>query len=150
MPQSLTNNYIHIIFSTKDRHPFIDKFIADELYAYLAGICKKQESYPVEIGGTIDHVHILCLLSRKIPLMKLIEELKSHSSQWIKNKGNKYQNFYWQNGYGGFSINPTEIEIVREYILKQEEHHKKRTFQEEYRAFLKKYDVEYDERYVWD
>ena len=114
MPQSLTNNYIHIIFSTKDRHPFIDKFIADELYAYLAGICKKQESYPVEIGGTIDHVHILCLLSRKIPLMKLIEELKSHSSQWIKNKGTKYQNFYWQNGYGGFSINPTEVEIVRE------------------------------------
>ena len=150
MPQSLTKNYIHIIFSTKERHPFIDKFIADELYGYLAGICKKQESYPVEIGGTIDHVHILCLLSRKIPLMKLIEELKSHSSQWIKNKGTKYQNFYWQNGYGCFSINPTEVEIVREYILNQEEHHKKRTFQEEYRAFLKKYDVEYDERYVWD
>ena len=109
MPQSLVKNYIHITFSTKERHPFIDKSIDDELYAYLAGICKKQESFPVEIGGTEDHVHILCLLSRKIALMKLVEELKSHSSNWMKTKGNKFQNFYWQNGYGGFSVNPSEI-----------------------------------------
>ena len=150
MPQSLVKNYIHITFSTKERHPFIDKTIAKELFAYLGGICKNQESYPVEIGGTADHVHILCLLSRKIALMKLIEELKSHSSGWIKKKGIQYQKFYWQNGYGGFSVNPTEIDIVRKYILNQEEHHKKHTFQEEYRAFLKKYNIEYDERYVWD
>lgn len=150
MPQSLVKNYIHITFSTKKRHPFIDKTIAKELYAYLGGICKNLESYPVEIGGVADHVHILCLLSRKVALMKLVEELKSHSSGWIKTKGNDYQNFYWQNGYGGFSVNPSEIEVVRKYILNQEEHHKKRTFQDEYRAFLKKYNVEYDERYVWD
>ncbi|MFO8000074.1 MAG: IS200/IS605 family transposase [Marinilabilia sp.] len=150
MPQSLVKNYIHITFSTKERHPFIDKSIDDELFAYLAGICKRQESFPVEIGGTKDHVHILCLLSRKIALMKLIEELKSHSSNWMKTKGTKFQNFYWQNGYGGFSVNPSEIEVVRKYILNQEEHHKKMTFQDEFRAFLKKYDVEYDERYVWD
>lgn len=150
MPQSLVKNYIHITFSTKDRYPFIDKKIARELFAYLAGICKNFESYPVEIGGVADHIHIVCNLSRKIPLMKLVEELKSHSSGWIKTKGNGYQNFYWQNGYGGFSVNPKEIEVIRQYILNQEEHHKKRTFQDEYRAFLEKNNVEYDERYVWD
>ena len=150
MPQSLVNNYIHITFSTKERQPFIDKTIANELHSYLAGICKNLESFPVEINGVADHVHILCLLSRKIALMKLIEELKSHSSRWIKTKGSKYKNFYWQNGYGGFSVNPTEIEIVRKYILNQEMHHKKCTFQDEYRAFLKKYNIEYDVRYVWD
>ena len=150
MPQSLVKNYIHITFSTKERYPFIDKIIDKELYAYLGGICNNMESYPVEIGGIADHVHILCLLSRKIALMKLVEELKSHSSGWIKTKGKKYQKFYWQNGYGGFSVNPTEIDVVRKYILNQDEHHKKRTFQDEYRAFLKKYNVEYDERYVWD
>jgi putative transposase len=150
MPQSLVKNYIHITFSTKERYPFIDKNIAKELYPYLGGICKNLESFPVEIGGIADHVHILCLLSRKIALMKLVEELKSHSSGWIKTKGNKYQKFYWQNGYGGFSVNPTKIEVVRKYILNQEVHHKKRTFQDEYRAFLTKYNMEYDERYVWD
>ena len=150
MPQSLVKNYIHITFSTKGRQPFIDKTIANELYAYLGGICKNYESNPVEIGGYIDHIHILCLLSRKIALMKLVEELKSHSSKWIKTKGDLYQNFYWQNGYGGFSINPNEAELVINYIKNQEEHHKKKTFQEEYRAFLKRYNVEYDEKYVWD
>lgn len=141
---------MHIVFSTKDRQPFIHPSVAPELYAYLGGICKNMESFPVEIGGSTDHVHILCLLSRKMALMKLVEELKSHSSKWIKDKGHEYRSFYWQNGYGGFSVNPTEIDIVRKYISGQNEHHEKRTFQDEYRAFLKKYAVEYDERYVWD
>jgi len=82
--------------------------------------------------------------------MKLIEKVKSYSSKWIKTKGNNYQNFYWQRGYGAFSVNPTEIDIVKKYISKQEEHHKKTTFQDEYRAFLKKYKIDYDEKYVWD
>ncbi len=82
--------------------------------------------------------------------MKLMEELKSHSSKWIKNKGAGYENFYWQNGYGAFSVNPSEIATVITYITNQHEHHHKKTFQDEYRAFLKKYNVEYDERYVWD
>lgn len=150
MPQSLVKNYIHIVFSTKDRQPFIHPSVAPELYAYLGGICKNLESFPVEIGGSTDHVHILCLLSRKMALMKLVEELKSHSSKWIKDKGDEYKSFYWQNGYGGFSVNPTEIDIVCKYISEQNVHHEKRTFQEEYRAFLKKYAIEYDERYVWD
>ncbi len=82
--------------------------------------------------------------------MRLIEEVKSHSSMWIKEKGVQYRKFYWQRGYGSFSVNPTEIDVVRQYIEKQEEHHKHRSFQEEFRAFLKKYNVKYDERYVWD
>ena len=150
MPQSLVYNYMHITFSTKDRNPFIDKNISAELFSYLGGICKNKECNPIIIGGHKDHVHILCLLSQKIALMNLIEQIKSHSSKWIKTKGKQYQNFYWQRGYGGFSVNPTEVEIVKNYIQNQEEHHKKKTFKEEYLAFLKKYKIDYDEKYVWD
>jgi putative transposase len=150
MPQSLVKNYLHITFSTKNRYPFIDKTIENELYQYLGGICKHMECYPLMVGGYQDHVHILCIMSRKIALMKLIEELKSHSSSWIKGKGTNYQNFYWQRGYGGFSVNPTQTNIVERYILNQKEHHKIKTYQEEYSAFLNKYQIEYDERYVWD
>ena len=150
MPQSLVKNYVHIVFSTKHRVPLISKEIEEELFSYLGGICKNLECNPIQIGGHKDHIHILCLLSKKIALMDLIEKVKTNSSKWIKTKGKEFENFYWQNGYGTFSVNPTEIEIVKNYILNQEEHHKKKTFQEEFLAFLKKYYVEYDERYVWD
>jgi REP element-mobilizing transposase RayT len=150
MPQSLVRNYLHITFSTKHRVKTIDEQIQDELYKYLGGICKNNECNPIIVGGHFDHVHILCLLSQKIALMKLIEEIKSHSSSWIKTIDERYSKFYWQNGYGAFSVNPSEIEVVRKYILGQAEHHKKISFQDEYRAFLKKYNVDYDERYVWD
>jgi putative transposase len=150
MGQSLVKNYLHLIFSTKNREPFIEKTIQPELYNYLGGICNSLESYPVKIGGYDDHVHILCLLSKKITLIKLMEELKSNSSKWIKTKGETFSNFYWQDGYGAFSVSPSEIQVVTEYISNQEEHHGKKTFQDEYRSFLKKYTVEYDERYVWE
>ena len=150
MPQSLVKNYLHITFSTKNRKPLISQDIEGELHDYLGGTCKALECNPIIIGGHHDHIHMLCLLSQKIALMKLIEEVKSHSSKWIKTKYDKFKNFYWQSGYGAFSVNPTEIDLVKEYIMHQHEHHKKMTFQEEYRKFLKKYNVEYDERYVWD
>lgn len=150
MPQSLIRNYLHITFSTKNREPFIQPEIEDELYTYLGGICKKLECNPILVGGHKDHVHILCLLSQKIALMNLMEKLKSHSSKWIKTKENRYKQFYWQRGYGAFSVNPAEIDIVAQYIANQKEHHRKRTFKEEYLAFLKKYEVDYDERYIWD
>ena len=150
MPQSLVKNYIHITFSTKNRYPFITDSIRDELFNYLGGTCRELESQPIIVGGVKDHVHLLVNLSRKIALMSLIEKLKSHSSKWIKTKGENYKNFFWQRGYGGFSVNPNQIDVVRQYILNQETHHKKVTFQDEYRAFLKKYDVDYDEQYVWD
>ena len=150
MPQSLVKNYLHITFSTKNRQSLIDKNIEEELFRYLGGICKNMECNPIIISGHKDHIHILCLLSRKVALMKLIEEVKSHSSKWIKTKGNKYQKFYWQNGYGGFSVNPKQLDDVKNYILNQEEHHKNRTFKEEYLELLMENDIEYDERYIWD
>jgi len=150
MPQSLVKNYIHITFSTKHRQPYIDDKIEVELFKYLGGICKNLECNPVIVGGFKNHVHILCLLSRKIALMKLIEEVKSHSSKWIKTKGIQYKNFYWQNGYGGFSVNPNQLDIVKNYILNQKEHHKNQTFKEEYLKLLIENKIEHDERYVWD
>lgn len=150
MPQSLVKNYIHIIYSTKNREPFIQERFKNELYNYIGGTCNNLECYPVKIGGIADHIHILCLLSKKLALIKLIEEIKSHSSKWFKTKDDSLQNFYWQRGYGAFSVNPSELDAVSKYIENQIEHHSKISFQDEYRLFLKKYNIEYDERYVWD
>lgn len=150
MGQSLVKNYIHIIFSTKHREPLIHPPVEAELHSYLGGICNKLDCQVIKVGGYNDHIHILCMLSKKIALMKLMEELKSHSSKWIKTKGTGYENFYWQDGYGAFSVNPSEIDTVIAYIANQHEHHSKKTFQDEYRAFLKKYNVEYEEKYIWD
>ena len=150
MGQSLVKNYIHIVFSTKYRQPIITPAIEKDLYNYLGGICNALECFPVKIGGYTDHVHVLCLLSKKITLIKLMEKLKSHSSKWIKTKEDALKDFYWQDGYGAFSINSKDIDVVKSYIENQREHHKQKTFQDEYRGFLKKYRVDYDERYVWD
>ena len=150
MAQSLSKVYVHITFSTKNRYPFIDKTIEQELWAYLGSVCKVLECNPIRVGGYNDHVHICCLLSKKIPQTKLLEEVKKKSSLWIKSKGERYQQFYWQDGYGIFSVNPSELDKVVEYIDNQHEHHRKRSFQEELLAFLKKYKVKYDERYLWD
>ena len=150
MGQSLVKNYIHLVFSTKHRQPLIHQPVESELHSYLGGICNHLDCQVIKVGGYTDHIHILCLLSKKIALIKLLEELKSHSSKWMKTKGDEYSNFYWQDGYGAFSVNPAEVDIVQAYISNQHEHHRKKTFQEEYRAFLEKYKIDYDERYVWD
>jgi REP element-mobilizing transposase RayT len=150
MPQSLSKVYVHITFSTKNRQYLIDDDIKNSLFEYLGGICKGLDCYPLKVGGYHDHIHVICTLSRKIAPMNLLEELKKQSSKWIKTKGQSYSDFYWQRGYGIFSVNPTETDLVVNYIMNQAEHHQKVTFQDEYRAFLKKYNVEYDEQYVWD
>ena len=150
MSQSLSKVYVHIVFSTKNHQNLIDDTIESSLYEYLGGICKDLECYPVQVGGYKNHIHILCLLSRKIAQMKLLEELKKGSSKWIKTKGENYKNFYWQDGYGIFSVNPSEVDVVKNYIKNQKEHHNNMSFKDELRAYLKKYNVEYDERYVWD
>ena len=150
MGQSLVKNYVHIVFSTKHRQSLILPSIESELFSYLGGICNNLECHVLKVGGYKDHIHVLCMLSKKIALMKLVEQLKSNSSKWIKTKGNDFKNFYWQDGYGAFSVNPSEVEIVINYIANQKEHHSKKTFKDEYKAVLKKYEVSYDERYVWD
>jgi REP element-mobilizing transposase RayT len=150
MGQSLVKNYIHIVFSTKHREPPILPSIEAELHSYLGGICNKLDCQVIKVGGFTNHIHILCMRSKKIALVKLMEELKSHSSKWIKTKGEDYENFYWQDGYGAFSVNPSEVDVVISYIANQHQHHSTKTFQDEYRAFLKKYNVEYDEKYLWE
>jgi REP element-mobilizing transposase RayT len=150
MGQSLVKNYLHIVFSTKYRAPIIHPPYEQELHAYLGGICNNLECYPIKIGGYTDHVHILCMLSKKIALMKLLEEVKSHSSKWMKTKDISLNNFYWQDGYGAFSVNPAQVNKVVAYIENQHNHHKKKDFQNEFRKYLNEYNVEYDERYVWD
>jgi len=150
MPQSLSKIILHIIFSTKNRFPFLDSDIRRETHAYLAGICKNIGCYAHKINGTKDHVHIVCELSRTITVSSLLEELKKNSSRWIKTKGIKYQKFSWQNGYGAFSVGVSQLPALIDYVEKQEEHHRKKTFQDEFREFLRKYKIDYEERYVWD
>lgn len=150
MPQSLSKVYVHIVFSTKDRHPFLDISISQQLYKYLGGICKNMECWPVEIGGYRDHVHILCTLSRTVTQSKLLEELKKNSSKWIKTKEAKFANFSWQRGYAIFSVNSNDPAGLINYIQNQEEHHSQNNYQTELRKLFKRYKMDYDERYVWD
>lgn len=150
MSQSLVKVYSHIVFSTKNREHFIIPSVEEKLYRYMAGICKELECYPIQVGGYTDHIHILCVLSKKIALMKLVEEVKSHSSKWVKTQDDKLKRFYWQGGYGAFSVNPAQVNRVQQYIINQHEHHKSKSFQNEYRFFLNKYNMPFDERYVWD
>lgn len=149
MSQSLSKLYVHLIFHIKDSLvPIINEDKID-LYAYIGSIIKDNSSIPIIINGTSDHVHILCVISKNIALAKLIEEIKRHSSRWIKTRGTHYKQFAWQGGYAGFSVSQSLHEKTKNYILNQEEHHKKLTFKEELIAFLKEYGIEYDERYLW-
>ena len=150
MGQSLVQNYIHIVFSTKYREPLIRAPFEDELHAYIGGTCKELDCPVLIVGGYTDHIHILCMLSKKIALMTLVQKVKASSSKWMKTKDSSLANFFWQDGYGAFSVNPKQVEVVINYIKNQHEHHTKKSFQDEYRAFLKKYSVDYNERYVWE
>ena len=151
MAQSLAQVYLHIVFSTKNRTPFLqNKVLRNELHAYLAGICKKMDSPSLQVGGIEDHVHILCRLSRRHGIMSITGELKKGSSKWIKERDSALSKFYWQNGYGAFSVSPSHITALRKYIANQEGHHRKETFQEEFLRLLNKYGIQYDERYLWD
>ena len=151
MPQSLAQIYLHVVFATKNRQPFFhDADFSNELYAYLAGICKKQDCFAKLIGGHIDHVHLLFSLSRRKTVADLVRELKTSSSVWIKTQKPEWGNFHWQDGYGVFSVSQSQLEIVQKYIDNQSEHHRTITFQDEFRALLKKHEVDFNEKYVWD
>jgi putative transposase len=151
MPQSLAKVLVHLVFSTKSRHPFLsDKGIRNQMHAYLGGTCNQLECPVLTVGGVADHVHILCLFSRNMSIAELVGEIKRGSSKWIKMKGKMLTKFAWQNGYGVFSVGQSEVDRVKQYIAGQEEHHRVKTFQDEYRSMLREYEVEYDEQYVWD
>jgi len=150
MSQSLANILIHIIFSTKKRKPFIQPEIIQDLHQYMGGISRHLKTPVHEIGGIEDHVHLLISLPRTLTLSKFIEEIKKGSSKWMKTNGEQYNQFAWQNGYGAFSIGQSKFDILRKYIQNQHDHHKKISFQNEFRYFLNKYHIEFDEKYVWD
>jgi REP element-mobilizing transposase RayT len=151
MPQSLANILVHTIFSTKDRHPFLrDLELREELHRYLGGILTNLACPPIIVGGVDDHVHLLNGLSRTCEPAAMVKELKRGSSLWLKTKGPKMKDFAWQSGYGIFSIGFSQIETARNYIAGQEEHHRKISFQDELRQLLQRYEIKFDERYVWD
>jgi|ERR1700677_452334 REP-associated tyrosine transposase len=150
MVQSLLQAKLHIVFSTKDRLPFIKPSIEKDLYAYIAGTCKQLGSIAFEIGGVEDHIHILASLSKTTAFSEFIGVIKSSSSKWMKSQGQEYNNFFWQKGFGAFAIEDSSFDNVRKYILNQKEHHKKRDFKQEYIMILKRYNVPYVEEYLWD
>lgn len=150
MSQSLTQLYMHIVFSTKNHVPFIKPSISNELFNYIGGILNNIECHPIKIGGIDDHIHILCRLSKKITIIKLLEEIKKSSSKWIKTKGEEFVKFHWQDGYGASTVSPSGIDNVRLYIENQEEHHRHKQFSDEFIELLKTNNTDYDERYLWD
>jgi putative transposase len=150
MPQSLTQLYAHLIFSTKHRKPFIDDEIRPRLHAYLATLIRNLDSSYVVVGGVADHVHILFDMGKLHAPVAFVENVKRESSKFVKTLGKHYKDFYWQRGYGMFSVSPTHKNDLEKYVRNQDEHHQKTTFQEEFRAFLNRYGIAFNEEYVWD
>jgi putative transposase len=151
VPQSLSAIYVHLVFSTKDRRPFLrDKPTREALHAYLGSVSKQIDCPPLLVGGVEDHVHILARLGRTITQADWVKELKRVSNIWLKERGMEYADFAWQGGYAIFSVSASNMEKVEEYIANQEEHHRKIGFQDELRALLRKHQIEWDEKYVWD
>jgi REP element-mobilizing transposase RayT len=150
MPQSLARLHIHLIFSTKNREPFITDVVRDSLHAYMATVLQNLGCVPVLINSVEDHVHLLFDMSRTVAISKTVEDVKKSSSKWIKTQSSELANFSWQSGYGAFAVSESNVEAVREYIAKQREHHRQKTFQEEYRQFLERNRITFDEKYVWD
>lgn len=149
MPQSLARNLVHLVFSTKNREPFIAPDLRDRLFAYLAGALGALRCPAVAVGGVADHVHLLFVLAKTVRLCDAVEETKSGSSRWAKDNGGPTE-FYWQSGYGAFSVSPRNQPQVVGYIARQEEHHRDTSFQDEMRLMFDAAGIEYDERYVWD
>ncbi|MFN0139005.1 MAG: IS200/IS605 family transposase [Pyrinomonadaceae bacterium] len=149
MPQSLVKMLAHIVFSTKERVKIITPEIEPQLFAYIGGIIRNNGGRMIIAGGIANHIHLLVSTGR-IDVGVLIGDIKRDSSRWIKKQDRRFERFYWQRGYGAFSIGQSQVATVSKYIQNQKEHHKKQTFQDEFRALCRKYDVEFDERYCWD
>jgi putative transposase len=151
MPQSLAQIYLHIVFSTKNRRPFLDDSgLREQMHRYLNGIAQGVGCPLLAVGGVADHVHLLCRMSRTITVADLLRNLKRDSSIWFKAIEGSAKDFEWQSGYGAFSISPGHVAAVTHYLESQESHHATVTFQDEFRRLLQKYEVEFDERFVWD
>lgn len=150
MPQSLAQILVHLVFSTKNREPVLADDLRDELHAYIGGIVENLQGTLLKSGSVADHIHLLIAHPRTCAPSDLVKEIKTGSSKWLKTKSARYAGFHWQGGYGIFSISPAHRQAVEQYIGNQAEHHHTVTFQEEYRRLLEKYEIQFDERYVWD
>ncbi|MFT5092902.1 MAG: putative transposase [Planctomycetaceae bacterium] len=152
MPQSIANVAVHFAFSTKGRRPWLrNAELRNELFAYMSTILRHNVDSPaIIVNGVEDHVHILCSLSRKFAIMKVVQEAKTETTKWLKKRSVETSDFSWQGGYGAFSVSQSKISQVRQYILNQEEHHQRMTFKDELRELCRRHEIEIDERYVWD
>lgn len=150
MPQSLAKIHLHLVFSTKNR----ERILADEdrtdLHAYMGGILKGLGCMPIEINSEPDHVHVLFMLGRSVAVSEVVGGLKKSATDWLRARSPRYEGFHWQSGYGVFSVSRSAVETVRKYIRNQREHHRGKSFMDEYRTMLEKHEIEYDERYVWE
>jgi REP element-mobilizing transposase RayT len=149
MPQSLVKIIVHIVFSTKERGPLITPEIEPRLYGYISGIITNNNGRMIAAGGMANHIHILGSTGR-IDIGELVGDIKRDSSVWIKEQGPQFAKFYWQRGYGAFSVSQSSVASVSSYINTQKEHHKRQTWEDEFRELCRKYEVEFDERYCWD
>ncbi len=150
MPQSLASLPIHLSFSTKGRAATLDDSVRDEFHRYASAVMQNLKCQVVLVNSVDDHVHILFELARTASVSEVVEKVKTATSRWLKTQGNVYSGFAWQSGYGAFAVSKSAVHEVAAYIAGQKEHHGRRSFQEEYRAFLEQHGIEYDERYVWD
>jgi REP element-mobilizing transposase RayT len=149
MGHTYASQLLHCVFSTKERRPQITATLKPRLYAYLGGIARQHDAKVLAIGGVDDHLHILLSLPPKLALAQAIQLLKGGSSHWVHENFPDCQDFAWQEGYGAFSVGISQLEPTLAYIKNQESHHRRQTFQEEFREFLNKHGLEWDERYVW-
>ena len=150
MPSSYTNLLYHLVFSTKERRPLITPELSADLYPYLGGIVRQEGGMLLEVGGMPDHVHLVARFRADLAVADMMRVIKANSSKWVNERAGRTEQFAWQTGYGAFTISGSQLEVVRRYVQRQEEHHRKHTFQEEFVAFLKKHGIAYDERYLWD
>jgi len=149
MAQSLSKITIHVVFSTKDRKPFLSASARADLFAYMVGILISLDCVTIAINGTKDHIHALIIMAKTISVSKMLEEMKGGSSRWLKSYDTNMKNFAWQAGYAAFSVSESQVPKVVDYIVKQEEHHKTTAFQDELLLLLEKHKIKTDERYIW-
>jgi len=150
MAHTYSNILIHALFSTKQRRPYLDAELKQELFPYMGGIIAKLHGQSLLINGPSDHVHLLFVQPAALGLAEIMEKGKANSSRWVHTRWPQRKSFAWQTGYTAFSVSQSQVETVLEYIQNQERHHQKRTFQEELVALLKKHRIEYDPRFVLD
>ena len=149
MSGTFTKLGIHIVFSTKNRIPLITQILEKELHSYIGGIIKNCNGIPVCINGTEDHIHIYCIMPKNVSLSEFVRRIKSNSSKWVHEKFSERKKFHWQLGYGAFSVGKDEESRLIHYINTQKEHHRRKSYKEEFLDFLRQYNITYDERYIW-